>query len=162
MPVPIPAGIVLVSPDMATNPLFWPGGVELRDYPEPWGSDPRDRWVRLFATESSDGVWRVNGATDVVDDLPISDRLMRRIRRWARWYDAACSGAGTVTPWEMARPDRARRFNAVTRHLGRALKAELPADWTVLAVDIDGWCRPDSPDDDFLLLPPLSYTPPPS
>lgn len=157
----IPAGMVLVPQSSPDRRLFWPGGAEVRGHPGPWGDEPGDRWVRLFATFLSDGVWRVDGTIGDLNALPITPRLATRIRRWAAWYDAASGAAPGARPWEMDAPDRARRFNAVTRQLGRALKAELPPDWTVLAVDVDGWCRTGATDDYLLLAPSFSDVAPP-
>ena len=123
--------------------------------PDPWGSDPRDRFVLVRSAIASDGLCHSDGAHDCADSLPISRALIERIERWSAWHDDEEDKAwgqppskgmgGDLLHWEQHPGAPTAAFNAEARAIGHALKAELPPDWTVLVADIDGWLRTDEP-----------------
>jgi len=129
----------------------------------PWGSVPSQRWVQVMAEILSGGVWDASGCGRWPEDLPISAALRRRIERWTAWHDeldARNIDFPKPAHWEMRSDMPIAAFNAEGRAIARALKAELPPDWTVVAVDVDAWCRrADAPDADDreLVLPGTPY-----
>ena len=54
--------------------------------------------------------------------------------------------------WEQRDDMPIAAFNAEGRAIGRAIKTELPSNWTVIVVDVDAWLRDD--DDSELILRP--------
>jgi hypothetical protein len=122
------------------------------DVAEPWGSVPAERWVRVRAEIISGGLWDVSGCGRWAEDLPISAELRARIDRWREWHDDLDDRNDSFPKpfyWEQRDDMPTAAFNAEGRAIGRALKAELPDDWTVIVVDVDAWCRPEgAPDTD--------------
>lgn len=157
---PGPAG-----PAFVTQGEAWPDGTPIWRGPafdEPWGSHPRDRWVRLMAEIASDGVWDVRGSGCCCDELPVSGALVRRIRAWQEWHDdederawtepAGRGAGGPFFHWEQHPGKPVAAFNAEGRAIGRALKAALPTDWTVLVQDLDAWLRESDRIEDWCLI----------
>ena len=122
-------------------------------FPEPWGTDPRDRWVRVMADIGADGVWDVSGCGRTCEELPISEALVARIRTWQEWHDdldkeywlkpEGRSDGGRFHYWEQHLGSPVEAFNAEAHAIAVALREELQPDWTVVVEDVDGWCRAD-------------------
>lgn len=127
----------------------WSDGTPIaRAVTEPWGSLPAERWVRVMAEICAGGLWDASGCARYADELPISAELRARIERWQNRHDELESrNASFPKYWEQCADMPVAAFNAEGRAIGRALKAELPPDWTVIVVDVDAWCRPaNAPD----------------
>lgn len=86
-----------------------------------------DRYVKLMADYSSDGVWHRSGAMMDRTSLPISEGLHRLIFDWCVWYeDSEFWREPDERKFEFDTP----AFNARGELIARLLKMELP-DWTV-------------------------------
>lgn len=105
---------------------------------EPWGADPRDRWVRVYADICASGVWDVSGGGGGGEDLPISAALVVRIDAWQDWHDRLDSEYSKrhTEPhlhfWEQHPDAPLDALNAEGEAIAQALRAELPSDWTVV------------------------------
>lgn len=133
-----------------TDVTHWSDGTPIarRDIADPWGVVSSERWVRVMAEILAPGLWDVSGCARFPEDLPVSAELVSRIEHWQAWHDALDRrNTGVPHPhfWEQCAGMPIASFNAEGRAIARALKAELPPDWTVIAVDIDAWLRPDDP-----------------
>lgn len=84
------------------------------------------RWVRIMYDYGADGVWDIEGASTVADDLPITPALAARLRAWQAVYDDHDELDGP--PLDHA------PFAAEGLAIARAVKAELP-NWTVVYFD---------------------------
>jgi hypothetical protein len=128
----------------------WSDGTPIAagEIPDPWGVRPADRWVRVMAEICSGGLWDRSGGSRHADDLPIPPDLVARIERWQAWHDELDDDNLSFPKpmyWEQ-RPDAPlAAFNAEGRAIAVALKAALPSDWTVIAVDVDAWLRTCEP-----------------
>ncbi|MGI4947240.1 MAG: hypothetical protein ACRYHC_00905 [Janthinobacterium lividum] len=122
---------------------------------EPWAIAASERWVRVMAENDAPGLWDATGCARIPECLPISATLQDRIRRWQLWYDDL-DELNTSFPepmyWEQRDDMPIAAFNAEGRAIGRAIKTELPSNWTVIVVDVDAWLRDD--DDSELILRP--------
>ena len=88
-----------------------------------------ERWVRIMADYSADGVWHRDGCSGDADGLPVGKDLVARIRTWQSWYDASApTSADDASDWDSA------AFAAEGLAIARAVKAELP-DFTVIYFD---------------------------
>jgi hypothetical protein len=88
-----------------------------------------DKWVRIMADWSADGVWDSEGCGCSADSLPISDNLRQRLRDWQAMYDATEGDPG-LPQW----PNGPDKFAHVGLAIAKAVKRELP-DWTVIFHD---------------------------
>lgn len=89
----------------------------------------RQKWVRIMADFSADGVWNKQGELCDLDGLPISGDLKNRIAIWMDWYD--CDADSTDLN---ASPFDVRLFTKQGLDIARDVKRELP-DWTVIYFD---------------------------
>lgn len=103
-----------------------------------WGSDPGERFVRVMAAVSADGVWDRAGAAGSCDELPISTALIDRIRAWQNCYDEWDASAEPPAAAEDAEGFPADAFSREGGAIAQALRDELPGDWTVVYQDITG------------------------
>jgi uncharacterized protein involved in propanediol utilization len=90
-----------------------------------------DKWVRVMADYSSDGLWRRDGAMFSRSDLPVSAGLAARHAAWCAAYEAS--------EFYMPEEEREKEFDlaafaAEGLAIARAIKAELP-DWTLVYYD---------------------------
>jgi hypothetical protein len=99
-------------------------------------SDP-DKWVRVMADYSSDGLWERDGCMMGREDLPISPELAARHEAWCRWYE---DSEFFMAESERTRPFDLAAFSAEGLSIAKAIKAELP-DWTVIYFD-EGKAQP--------------------
>ena len=83
-----------------------------------------DKWVRIMADYCADAVWDREGASDSIEELPVSPGLRAALLGWQHWYDHDCPTEDAV--WL----DRAV-FSAVGQELAKAVKRALP-DWGVV------------------------------
>jgi hypothetical protein len=128
------------SPDTIPGKV-WEDGTPIwfgEPFPEPWGTDPRDRWVRVMAEIYADCVWDVSGVNRCLDELPVSRDLLIRAHAWTEWHDAmdaaySCLHRGTgVCFWEEHPVAPLAAFNAEGEAIATALRDALPADWSVV------------------------------
>src|SRR6185312_8878778 len=89
-----------------------------------------EKWVRVMADYSSDGLWHKDGCTAAAEDLPISAPLQARLRAWCDWYEQNTD----YLPADERKPFDTPAFAAEGREIARAIKAELP-EWTVIYLD---------------------------
>lgn len=88
-----------------------------------------------MADHTADGVWDVSGCGRSCDELPIGAALIARIRAWQAWFDAEEEAMVFDPPpfeWMDAPGAPVDAFHAEGRDIVRALKAELPPDWTAI------------------------------
>jgi hypothetical protein len=107
-----------------------------------------ERWVRIMADYSADGVWHRDGCGDSADELPVGADLIARIRRWQAWYEQD-------DPRDPDARFDVEAFAAEGRAIAQAVKAALP-DWTVVYFD-EAACRRGGPRETFeyeITLPP--------
>jgi hypothetical protein len=120
----------------------------LDDVEQDWGREPCDRWVRLMADVGAPGVWHRDGTAGLPEALPISPMLGERIYRWQAWYDREEARHEAGTAWEFDDDWDLEAFTAEGLAIARALKAELPPDWTAVYFDLaalkrhGGWRSP--------------------
>ncbi|QIG49395.1 hypothetical protein G5V57_17725 [Nordella sp. HKS 07] len=87
------------------------------------------RWVKIMADFSADGVWDKQGELCHLADLPVSDALKQRISAWIDWYDREADADGpNVIPFDV------RQFSEQGVAIARDVKREL-TDWTVVYFD---------------------------
>lgn len=87
------------------------------------------RWVKIMADFSADGVWNKRGELCDLADLPVSDALKRRISAWMDWYDRGADPIDrNATPFDVC------QFSEQGLAIARDVKREL-ADWTVVYFD---------------------------
>lgn len=89
---------------------------------------PNDTWVRILCDFAAEGVWNRDGSAGLVDDLPVSPSLKKRITAWQDTYEA-------IYRW-----DRKPSIQELTSFAGEGLeiardvKRQLP-HWTVVYFD---------------------------
>jgi hypothetical protein len=89
----------------------------------------RQKWVRVTADFSADGVWDRQGKLCDLDGLPVSDGLKKRISAWMEWFDRGADPSDRNSiPFDV------RVFSEQGLEIARDLKRELP-DWTVVYFD---------------------------
>jgi hypothetical protein len=89
----------------------------------------RQKWVRIMADFSADGVWNKQGQLCDLDGLPVSGELKKRISAWMDWFDRAADRTD-----RNAIPFDVRAFTKQGLDIARDVKRELP-DWTVVYFD---------------------------
>jgi hypothetical protein len=81
-----------------------------------------DKWVRVMADYGSCGLWAKDGCGVGDDELPVSDEIKERLRKWQHWFDDE-------------HPDfDVEKFSDEGRDIAHIIKAALP-DWTVIYFD---------------------------
>jgi hypothetical protein len=90
-----------------------------------------DMFIRVMPDYSSNGIWHRDGTHAEPDELPVSPELLKRLARWADWYN--------VNDDYLPEAERKNRLDwpAFEREgvaVAYAIKQELP-DWTVLWFD---------------------------
>lgn len=108
-----------------------------KPFPEPWGTDPRDRWVRVMAEFGEDGVWMVDGSSGLAEELPVPETVLQRLRAWQDWHDRldfAYSKRYTDEKmyWEAFEDAPLDEFNAEGEAITQTLRDALPGDWKVV------------------------------
>lgn len=86
-------------------------------------------WVKGMADYSSCGLWDSRGVHWDDSDLPVSDELKARLRKWCDWYERN----DDYLPEPTTQFDY-KAFSAAGLLIAKAIKAELP-DWTVTYFD---------------------------
>jgi len=92
-----------------------------------------ERWVRVFGTCSSEGIWDKDGCEVGVEDLPVTKELQQQILDWQLEYERL---------WDLYQEVEIKDWPATNWHafsfqgleLAKAVKAQLP-DWTVMYFD---------------------------
>ena len=93
-----------------------------------------DRWVRVLADYSCEGVWQKDGIPADIDELPVSDELRKQFLAWQEEYNRL---------WDIYLEDEEYRpepfpgwnaFSAWGLELAKAVKVQL-LDWTVIYYD---------------------------
>jgi hypothetical protein len=87
------------------------------------------RWVKVMADYSSCGLWDSNGVHSDDADLPVSESLKARLRKWCDWYELN----DDYLPEPTTQFDY-EAFSAEGLLIAKAIKAQLP-DWTVVYFD---------------------------
>ena len=91
-----------------------------------------DKWVRIMADYSADGVWAKDGCSVGIEDLPVSEELRGRILGWQHLYDDECEDYLPANLRTISFDDAA--FSKQGLEIAIAVKTELP-DWTVVYFD---------------------------
>jgi len=91
-----------------------------------------ERWVRVMADYSSEGLWHKDGCAAAAEDLPVSEALSARLRAWCDLYEESTEYLPVDHPDR--KPFDVAAFAAEGREIAKAIKAELP-DWTVIYLD---------------------------
>jgi hypothetical protein len=97
--------------------------------PDEGNSLTRQKWVRIMADFSADGVWNKQGQLCELDCLPVSGALKARISAWMDWFDRGADRSDRT-----AIPFNVRIFTEEGLQIARDVKRELP-DWTVVYFD---------------------------
>ena len=88
-----------------------------------------DRWLKVWAESSTDGLWDAQGQMIFSDDLPLTQETRERLAAWCRWIDdfedflPASRRSPPVFPLD--------DFNAEGLAITEIVRRELP-DWTVV------------------------------
>ncbi len=85
------------------------------------------KWVRILADSWTEGAWTRDGGPASPNELPITQELIDRIRRWQAWYDR------DENDWGVFKGD-VEAFSDEGGAIAHAVKAALP-DWTVVYFD---------------------------
>jgi hypothetical protein len=91
-----------------------------------------DKWVRVMADHSSDGLWDRDGVMFGAEDLPVSNGLSQRLAAWCLQYEDNTDYLPDDHPDR--KPFNYAPFATDGREIALAIKAELP-DWTVIYFD---------------------------
>lgn len=85
-----------------------------------------EKWVRIMADYSADGIWSKDGCGCDIEELPVTQELRNRILTWSLAYEYTDS----------VRPSRVPPQFWVYEGLeiARAVKCQLP-DWVVIYFD---------------------------
>ena len=99
--------------------------------PEPWGTHPADRFIRVMLAECSGGLWRVDGCGSCLEPELISAAPQDRIDAWQQAYDDFVR----YNPLPSGAPEYHPAFPFDTfddegAAIADALRAELPG-WTI-------------------------------
>lgn len=89
-----------------------------------------EKWVRIMGEYVCEGVWDRSGACCCADDLPISEKLRKRLVAWAERYN----DYDYMEQHQDDFPFDLISFAQDGLEIARAVKAELP-DWTVIYHD---------------------------
>jgi hypothetical protein len=92
-------------------------------------TEAKPRWVKVMAEYSSCGLWDSNGVHSDEAELPVSEALKARLRKWCDWYERN----DDYLPEPRTQFDY-EAFAAEGLLIAKAIKAELP-DWTVTYFD---------------------------
>lgn len=92
------------------------------------------KWVRVMADFSAEGLWAKDGSGCGACELPISDALKKRLRAWQDWFEDDCESYLPPEERNQPRDFNVAAFSAEGREIARAIKSELP-DWTVIYFD---------------------------
>jgi hypothetical protein len=91
-----------------------------------------DKWVRIMADYTAEGVWAKDGACESIDELPVSKDLRDRIMAWQHRYDRECQDYLPIQ--ERTIDFDFKDFSKAGHALALEVKSALP-DWTVIYHD---------------------------
>ena len=100
-----------------------------------------ERWVRILADYSCEGVWQQDGNPADLEELPISEELRKQFLAWQEEYNRL---------WDIYLEDEEyssepfpgwHSFSEWGLELAKSVKVQLP-DWTVIYFDNEkSWAR---------------------
>ena len=92
-----------------------------------------DRWLKVWAESTTDGLWDRQGQMVFSDDLPLTEGTRKRLAAWAEWID---DFEDYLPPQKRAPPIfPLDAFNSEGRVITAIIQRELP-DWTVVYREI--------------------------
>ena len=88
-----------------------------------------DRWLKVWAESTTDGLWDAHGQMIYCEDLPLTQATRARLAVWSRWIDdfEDYLPPSRRTPPAFPLDD----FNAEGQAIAAIIQSELP-DWTVV------------------------------
>lgn len=112
------------------------------------------RSITLYLSASAPPMRSTDGRNYYPEELPeLPVLLIARIHEWDARYQWWCVEVDGGDPPECDPRFPAAAFNAEGRAIGRALKAALPRDWTVIVEDVDIWLNRSIAEEGCLVLP---------
>lgn len=91
-----------------------------------------DKWVRVMCDFAADGLWAKSGGSVGPEDLPVSDDIKARLRKWQDYFER--HNQSYLPPGERDTEFDVVAFSAEGLAIAKAIKAALP-DWTVVYFD---------------------------